>query len=59
MRKLFDDEEIQIRNNAYTCLINLAQFTHGVDSVIEFEIPTILVDKLILEKEEEILVLIL
>ena len=24
VRKLFDDQEIKIRNNAYTCLINLA-----------------------------------
>jgi hypothetical protein len=40
-------------------LINLAQFTFGIDAVIEFDILPILVDKLILEKEEEILVLIL
>lgn len=59
VRKLFDDSEIQIRNNAYTCLINLAQFTFGIDAVIEFEILPVLVDKLVLEKEEEILVLIL
>lgn len=37
----------------------MAQFTFGVDSVIDFEIIPVLVDKLILEKEEEILVLIL
>eukprot|EP00347_Sterkiella_histriomuscorum_P003743 403363117 len=59
VKKLFDDQEIQIRNNAYVCLINLAEFTFGVDAVIEFEILPVLVDKLILEKEEEILVLIL
>ncbi|CDW75208.1 UNKNOWN [Stylonychia lemnae] len=59
VRKLFDDQEIQIRNNAYTCLINLAQYTFGIDAVIDFEIVPVLVDKLILEKEEEILVLIL
>jgi hypothetical protein len=40
-------------------LINLAQFTFGIDAVIDFEIIPVLVDKLILEKEEEILVLIL
>lgn len=59
LRRLFDDSEINIRNNAYTALINLAEFTFGVDAVIEFEILPVLVDKLILEKEEEILVLIL
>lgn len=59
VKKLFDDSEIQIRNNAYVCLINLAEFTFGIDAVIEFEILPVLVDKLILEKEEEILILIL
>ena len=59
IRRLFDDSEIKIRNNAYVCLINLAQFTLGVDAVIEFEILPVLVDKLILEKEEPILILIL
>lgn len=50
---------VKIRHNAYECLINLGQFTYGVDSVIEFEIVPVLVDKLILEKEQEILILIL
>jgi HEAT repeat protein len=59
IRKLFDDSEVKIRNNAYVCLINLADYTYGVDSVIEFDILPVLVDKLVLEKEEEILVLIL
>ncbi len=52
MRRLFDDEVVKIRHNAYECLINVAQFTYGVDSVIEFEIIPVLVDKLILEKEQ-------
>ena len=59
VRRLFDDEVVRIRHNAYACLINLGQFTYGVDSVIEFEIVPVLVDKLILEKEQEILILIL
>ena len=59
VRRLFDDGVVKIRQNAYDCLINLAQFTYGVDSVIDFEIIPVLVDKLILEKEQEILVLIL
>ena len=50
IRRLFDDQEVKIRHNAYTCLINLAQFTHGIDSVIEYEILPVLVDKLVLEK---------
>lgn len=59
MRKLFDDGEIKIRNNAYNCLINLAEFTYGIDAVIDYDILPVLVDKLILEKEEEILILVL
>lgn len=59
VRKLFDDGEKEIRRNAYVCLINLAQFTFGIDSVITFDILPILVDKLILEKDEDILILIL
>lgn len=56
---LFDDKITQIRHNAYTCLINLAQFTFGIDSIIETEILRMLVDKLVAEKEDIILVLIL
>jgi len=59
IKRLFDDHDVKIRQNAYECLINLAQFTFGVDSVIEFEIIPVLVDKLILEKEQQILILIL
>jgi hypothetical protein len=59
IRKLFDDHEIKIRHNAYVCLINLSQFTYAIDSVIDFEIIPVLVDKLVMEKEEEILILIL
>lgn len=56
---LFDDPEKQIRNNAYTCFINLAQFTFGIQSVIDADILRVLVEKLVLEKETEILILIL
>ena len=49
----------QIRYNAYSCLINLAQFSFGVDSIIETEVLRILVDKLVMEREDIILVLIL
>jgi len=59
VRNLFDDGEKAIRRNAYVCLINLAQFTFGIDSVISFDILPVLVDKLILEKDEDILILIL
>lgn len=50
---------MQIRANAYNALINVAQYTYGIDAVIDAEILKILVDKLVLEKEEEILILIL
>jgi len=56
---LFNNKVTQIRNNAYTCLINLAQFTFGVQAIIDTEILTTLVDKLISEKEDSILILIL
>ncbi len=59
IRKLFDDDEKQIRRNAYVSLINLAQFTFGIDNVLSFDILPVLVDKLILEKDEDILILIL
>lgn len=57
--ELFNDDVTQIRCNAYTCLINLAEFTYGVKAVIDKDILPTLVDKLIDEKEESILVLIL
>ena len=56
---LFDDKVTKIRHNGYQCLINLAQFTYGVNAVIETDILRILVDKLVAEKEEAILILIL
>lgn len=59
VRKLFDDFEKQIRWNAYVCLINLSEFTYGIDSVLNFDILPVLVDKLVIEKDEDILILIL
>lgn len=56
---LFDDDVTLIRNNAYTCLINLAQFIYGINSIIDNDILRILVDKLVAEREDEILILIL
>jgi len=56
---LFDDEETQIRHNAYTCHINLAQFIYGINSIIDNDILRILVDKLVAEREDMILILIL
>jgi hypothetical protein len=49
----------QIRSNAYHSLINVCHFTAGLDAVIDFGIIPVLVDKLVMEKEEEILILIL
>lgn len=59
IRKLFDDSEVQIRKNAYLALINVAQFTFGIDSVIDFDILPVLIDKLVMERVEDILILIL
>jgi hypothetical protein len=59
IRHLFDDEVIQIRANAYKAMINIAEFTFGIDSIINFNIIPVLIDKLVLEKQESILILIL
>ena len=59
IKQLFDDGEVEIRSNAYVSLINLAEFRFGIDSVIDTGIIPTLVDKLVLEKEESILILIL
>ena len=56
---MFNDEEVEIRANAYKAIINLAEFTHGVDQVINFNIIPVLIDKLVEEKVELILILIL
>ena len=59
IKNLFNDAEVQIRNNAYVSLINLAEFRFGIDAIIDAGILPILIDKLILDKEESILILIL
>lgn len=59
IKLLFDENEVDIRSNAYVSLINLAEFRFGIDSVIDAGIIPTLVDKLVLEKEESILILIL
>ncbi len=56
---LFDDALPLIRHNAYTCLINLAQFIYGITSIIDSDILRVLVDKLVAEREDSILILIL
>lgn len=56
---LFDDKVTQIRDNAYSCLINIAQFQFGITSIIDTDILRILVEKLVNEKEDRILILIL
>lgn len=57
--KLFNDSVTKIRNNAYSCLINIAQFQFGIQAAIDAEILKVLVEKLVEEKSEEILILIL
>lgn len=52
IKALFDDGEVSIRNNAYVCLINLAEYRFGIDNVIDSGIIPTLIDKLVIEKEE-------
>lgn len=59
IKTLFDDGEVKIRSNAYVSLINLAEFRFGIEAVIDSGIIPTLVDKLVIEKEESILILIL
>lgn len=56
---LMDDAVVAIRSNSYNCLLEVVEYRLGIDSVIEFGIIQILVDKLILEKDHSILVLTL
>lgn len=57
--KLFDDHVTEIRSNVYQCMINLAQFTFGIQAIIDTEILRTLVEKLVDEREQQILILIL
>jgi len=59
IKDLFNDEVVQIRANAYLAMIQVAEFTYGVDSIINFNIIPVLIEKLIGEKEHNILILIL
>ena len=49
VKDLFNDEVVQIRANAYKTLINVAEFTFGIDSIINFNIVPVLIDKLVQE----------
>lgn len=55
---LFEDQVTMIRYNAYSCLINFAEFTFGIQAIIDTDILRILVDKLVIEREDAILILI-
>ena len=59
IRQLFDDKEVQIRANAYMAIINLAEFTYGIDQVIQFNIISVLIEQLVNEQDQNILILIL
>lgn len=59
IRELFNDEVVQIRANAYKAMIAIAEFTFGIDQIINFNIVQVLIDKLVEEKIEVILILIL
>jgi len=49
--KLFEDQVVKIRSNAYITLLRLADFLAGIDAIIENEVNVIqvLVDRLVLE----------
>jgi hypothetical protein len=57
--ELFDDIVPQIRDNAYSALLNLSEFTFGIKAIIDKDILPILVEKLVAEKEESIVILVL
>jgi hypothetical protein len=59
--RLFEDDDVKIRWNAYHTMLYLAEFMQGIDSIIDFEINVvqILVDRLVLEQDEGILILVL
>jgi len=59
IRDLFNDEVIQIRANAYKAMIAVAEYTYGIDQIIHLGILPILIDKLVEEKIEVIMILIL
>ena len=59
IRDLFDDKVVQIRANAYNSMLNIAEFTFGIDSIIQCHIMPTLVDNLVKETDEGILILIL
>jgi len=59
IRMLFNDKVVKIRANAYNSIINIAEFTYGIDQVINYNIIPVLVDKLVEETENTILILIL
>lgn len=52
VKKLFNDNVVQIRSNAYKILINVAEFTEGIDQVINCNVIPILIDKLVNEKNQ-------
>lgn len=43
IRKLFDDDVVKIRANAYKAFIALAEFTYGVDQIIRQGIVAVLI----------------
>jgi len=59
LAKLVDDQIPVIRLNIYTSLFNLSEHVDGTDGVLKNNILEILVDKLLEEKEEDILLVIL
>jgi len=55
IRKRIDDEVVDIRKNAYNVMINLTVVPEGCHLLIGMDMLKILVDKLVEEKDEDIL----
>ena len=59
IQKLIDDEDEEVRKNAYETLINLAEFTYGWEILVELGLLDILVDHLVIERKQPIIILLM
>jgi hypothetical protein len=60
--KTVEDDLVEPISNlfdAYSALLNLSEFTFGIKAIIDKDILPILVEKLVAEKEESIVILVL
>ena len=52
-----DDEDEEVIKNTYKALINLAEYTYGLEILVEFGLLDILVDHLVIERKKPIIIL--